>query len=443
MSSCILASFFRVGTSTGDIDVGPVARLSPTPGAIVSVLAEAQGLGGWIGQELLALLMLVVFAVVLTLLGGAIWLTFKGARDEVVIFEDWGDFFLSFGSVVVIFIGGGLIGGAVEHGLSLVMLIAGLCVGGFGLLLGWSSFERAFEHNGRGGFGVAVGVFKIVAGLLIVLVLIENWKKLTAKESTTGDRIQAGVTIATTGWLAYALVNGERVLAKRAPQGATTLGAVASGEPTATVSGDPLNDGSDSPIPLADSASRGDARVSASPAPFDASAPSAADRKPMTKIGVHKVHESARRVVIRTDGDATEKPLVPSVRVAPSNTHDDPSASMPSSESTTPSPSLMAEVPAVENPKQGVDREAAGAGHSRSETSTQQSPPSRMLPPRIVDRVVRTLHIELEDGSRFGPFTIAELRELAADGRLDGNDRLISPDGSVRLAREVSGLFEA
>jgi len=67
----------------------------------------------------------------------------------------------------------------------------------------------------------------------------------------------------------------------------------------------------------------------------------------------------------------------------------------------------------------------------------------RMLPPRVVDRVVHSYHIEFEDGSRFGPFTIAELRELAADGRLDGDDRLKSTDGSVRIAREIPGLFEA
>ncbi len=475
MTNGIPARVQSEGWFIRDDGVAALAGLPCPTDVVVSLLAEGPGLGGWIAQELAGLLMLIVAAIVITLLAGAIWLTFKGANDEVVIFEDWGDFLCSFGSVIVTGMGGGAVVGSFEQGFSLVMLILGLCLGGFGLLLGWSSFERAFEHNGRGAFGIAVGCFKVVAGLLIVLVLFENWKKMTAKDSTTGDRIQAGVTIAATGWLTYALVNGERVLAKRAAGAATAHGAAASDERAAKVSKDVPNIGGDDAIPLADAIDE-TGRAAANPAPLaalaphvplDASGRSAEDRKPMTQIGAHKVRESSRRVVIRTDADAGGAPEARTAQVNPSGAPGGSSADVTVSQipspiqspSPSPSPSPSSREAATVSPAAPSFKDPDRASEPRAETSSTpgSSPGSsprtspgvspggspRMLPPRVVDRVVHSYHIEFEDGSRFGPFTIAELRELAADGRLDGDDRLKSTDGSVRIAREIPGLFEA
>jgi hypothetical protein len=67
--------------------------------------------------------------------------------------------------------------------------------------------------------------------------------------------------------------------------------------------------------------------------------------------------------------------------------------------------------------------------------------PGRSLPPRVRERQPALFHVELDDGSRFGPFGVGELRALADDGRLDRTDQIVGPDGARKPASSVPGVF--
>jgi hypothetical protein len=165
------------------------------------------------GEALLAIVLLGAF---LVLAGGVVWLLIAGASDSIVIFENWTDFALSFFAAAAVI--GGTIGAAVswqETGtwsgllLSIVVILVGCA-------LGAKSFALAFKHNGRGALGVVVGTFKIFAGLLLVVGVFGHGSKVLDRKSTNGERIHAMIMLALFAWIAHALVNGERVLAKRA-----------------------------------------------------------------------------------------------------------------------------------------------------------------------------------------------------------------------------------
>ena len=178
-------------------------------------------------REGLSALLIGFCTVALVIALGVIWLLIAGFSDSIIIFDDWLDFGLSFLSAFAVLAGIG--GAAVALGpdgswtgfaAAVVVVIAGIAAG-------IRSFSLAFRNNGRGFLGVVVGIFKIFAGLLIVVGIFGHGSTLLDKKSRTHEQLRAAIVLAIFAAVAYALVNGKRVREKRAAAAAGGTAAAA------------------------------------------------------------------------------------------------------------------------------------------------------------------------------------------------------------------------
>jgi hypothetical protein len=148
--------------------------------------------------------------------GGVLWLVVQGMACNIVIFESWSDFALSFFAAALTL--GGSVGIllASSPGGTWTALAIAILAAVAGVAMGASSFALAFKHNGRGFLGVVVGIFKIVAGFLLVVAIFAKGSELMDRNARLRDRIESGILMLLFGWLAKALVNGDQVREKRA-----------------------------------------------------------------------------------------------------------------------------------------------------------------------------------------------------------------------------------
>jgi hypothetical protein len=167
-------------------------------------------------REGASLLAIGLCAVLLVIGGGVIWLIAAGYSDIIIIFDDWADFGLSFLAAFCVIVGFAVAVVSLRPDGTWTGFLASLAVIAAGIAAGYRSFTLAFNNNGKGALGVTVGVFKIFAGLLIVVGIFGHGSTLLDRKARVSEQIRSAILLAAFTALAYALVNGKRVREKRA-----------------------------------------------------------------------------------------------------------------------------------------------------------------------------------------------------------------------------------
>lgn len=159
-------------------------------------------------QSTIAILVLIAFIATLV----------AGASNKIVIYYDVKDFFVSFmpwGSLLA-----GVVLVNIFHEGSESVDFSNLsgkqavawytCIIASMAFFAWSA-KLSIAHNRSVILGVFVGIFKVLAALLGVAVLIGQIEKIFSRDSDIKDMAVAGIVIGIFVWLGKKLINGEQV----------------------------------------------------------------------------------------------------------------------------------------------------------------------------------------------------------------------------------------
>ncbi len=143
---------------------------------------------------------IIIFIVIAAFIGMLI----AGATNKIVIYYDVSDLFISIAPWVILLIPNFL--GLVEpHSFFWYVLN---CIS---VIFALWSIKLSIDYNRNLVLGLFVGIFKLSAALLGVLVVFDKLLTLEDKDSSASDTIKAMLVLAIVGWISKILINGEQV----------------------------------------------------------------------------------------------------------------------------------------------------------------------------------------------------------------------------------------
>ena len=135
-----------------------------------------------------------------------------GGSHKVVIFYDWKDMLNSFLAALFSYAAVLIFTSTPEkipHGFNhwaLTLLAAFI-----GLMCLFENFKNAVHHNRSFILGLLIGAFKLVYLIFTLFFIMSQFTKLTAKNSSSQDRIAAVIVIGISALLTKAMINGPDV----------------------------------------------------------------------------------------------------------------------------------------------------------------------------------------------------------------------------------------
>ena len=130
-----------------------------------------------------------------------------GAAKRVVVYYSGWDLLNSVGAVLFTVASIALFGS--DH--AALKWIAGPLLLLCGLACFVANYVLAVQHNRSAMVGAIIGTFKIVFGSLALLLLYGQYQRLTSKETTSGEKVQAAIVAAIIIGITGAMINGPEV----------------------------------------------------------------------------------------------------------------------------------------------------------------------------------------------------------------------------------------
>lgn len=139
-----------------------------------------------------------------------------GVGRHVVVYYDTRDLAGSTASALLLCVGFFALKASFdETSARLTWLLVGMAAAGAGLWAGIRSISACIVHNRSRPVGVVIGVFKIAFAGIAIAGAMASLSKATDPKEVAADRLSAALNLFLFALIAYALINGPDVYARR------------------------------------------------------------------------------------------------------------------------------------------------------------------------------------------------------------------------------------